>query len=148
MLTEKCYDLDLCAANRPFPYTFSSSSLLPSYLSNKLLQEQILRAESLHSSAKYKYSSEQRSSLIWAQKLARKTSQDFLLLLSSQSISVSLLQDLEQSVLQICRPLFMGGVFGASVLCVQCLAFMQLCEWFHDCVVHFLLEESFLVNPQ
>lgn len=110
-----------------------------------MLQEQILRAESLRSSAKYKYSPEQGSSLIQAPKLARKTSQDFLLLLSSESISISLLQDLEQSVLQLCRPLFTGRIFGASVKHVQCLTFMQLCEWFHDCD-HFLLEENFVFN--
>lgn len=82
--------------------------------------------------------------MIQAPKLARKTSQDFLLLLSSESISISVLQDSEQSVLQL-LPLFTGRIFGASVKHVHCLTFMQLCEWFHDCV-HFLLEENFVFN--
>lgn len=40
----------------------------------------------------------------------------------------------------------MGGVFRASVIYVQCLAFVQLCEWFHDGLVHFLLEEYFFLT--
>lgn len=73
-------------------------------------------------------------------KLAGKTIEDFLLLLSSESISISLLQDLEQSVLQLCRPLFTGRIFGASVKHVQCVTFMQFCEWFRDCVIIFFLK--------
>ena len=71
-----------------------------------------------------------------------------LLLSSSQSISVSLLQDSEQSVLQLCRPLFMGGVFGASVKHVQGLTFMQLCEWFPDCVIVFFLNSIFFLTSK
>lgn len=78
--------------------------------------------------------------------MARKTSQDFLLLLSSESISISLLQDLEQSVLQLCKPLFTGRIFGASVKHVQCLTFMRLCEWFHDYVIIFFLKRILFLS--
>lgn len=58
---------------------------------------------------------------------------------------MTLQEALAWAVLQRCRLLFLGGVFGAPVKRDQCLTFMQLCEWFHDRMIIFLLRSIFFL---